>query len=100
MLGQVLLEQGSANLLCKGPDREYTIFGLARCVVSVAATQLSLCRLKADIRRQHIPNRLGSTPLKFDLTGTQLDLALGPEFADCCSSGWAKKYASSIYISS
>lgn len=100
VLGQVLLEQGSADLLYKGPDREYTVFGLAGCMVSVAATQLSLCCLKADIRRQHIPNRLVSMPLKFYLTGTQLDLALGPEFPDCCSSDWAKKYASSIYISS
>ena len=48
VLGQVLLEQGSANLVCKGPDSEYTIFGLAGCMVFVAATQLSLCCLKAE----------------------------------------------------
>lgn len=48
VLGQVLLEQGSTNLVCKGPDSEYTVFCLAGYMVFVAATQLSLCCLKAE----------------------------------------------------
>lgn len=77
VLGQVLPEQGSANLFYKGPDSKYAIFSLMVCVVSVATTQPSLCSIKADLHRQHVTNRLGSTHLKLYLTGAQLDLALG-----------------------
>lgn len=93
MLGQILLDQGSANLSCKGPDSNYTIFSLAGGRVSVAAIQLGLYSRKADLPRQPIANRLGSAALTFYLTGAQRDLALGPKFADCHSSDWAKKKA-------
>ena len=38
VLGQVLLEQGSTNLVCKGPDSEYTVFCLAGYMVFVPPT--------------------------------------------------------------
>lgn len=99
MLGQILLDQGSANLSCKGPDSNYTIFSLAGGRVSVAAIQLGLYSRKADLPRQPIANRLGSAALTFYLTGAQRDLALGPKFADCHSSDWAKKSMHPPFVS-